>query len=188
MKNKLPLWVWGVVSIISVVVVGILDWLTGYELAFFALYFLPVSVGAWFFGLLGAVGLALFSAVVWFVADFHDGHAYSSWGIFVWNSLIRLVSFLAIGWALAKVRDLLDREREVTEALRKSLSEIKVLESFLPICAQCKKIRDQQGLWQQLEVYIGQHSNTQFTHSYCPECAGKTLAQLGLKGQTKQGG
>jgi hypothetical protein len=75
---------------------------------------------------------------------------------------------------------LLDREREVTKSLRRSVSQIKVLETFLPICAQCKKICNQQGVWQQLEVYIGQHSNTQFSHGYCPECAKKIMAEAGL--------
>jgi hypothetical protein len=188
MKNKSPIWVWGVLSILTVLFIGLLDWLTGYELAFFSLYLLPVSGAAWFLGLEGAVVFAIISAIVWFVADFQNGHQYSSAGILVWNTLIRLVSFLAIGWSIAKVRELLIREREVSEALRKSLSEIKVLETFLPICAQCKKIRDQQGLWQHLEVYIGQHSNTQFTHSYCPECAKNALAQLDLGKQTEQPG
>ena len=178
MKNKSAWLRWGVLSFVTVLLVGLLDWLTGNELAFFVLYFLPVSVGAWFLGILGAVGLASFSAVVWFVADFLNAHTYSSGGVFVWNTLIRFMSFLAIGGAIAKVRDLLDREREVSEALRKSISEIKVLQAFLPICAQCKKIRDHQGFWQHLEVYIGQHSNTQFTHSYCPECAKNALTQL----------
>ncbi len=75
---------------------------------------------------------------------------------------------------------MLDRERKITESLRHALSEVKVLESFIPICAQCKKIRNQQGEWQQLEEYIGAHSNTQFTHGYCPECAMKAMEEAGL--------
>ena len=66
------------------------------------------------------------------------------------------------------------------ERLRRTLSEVKVLEAFLPICAQCKKIRDQQGVWHPLEVYLGHHANTQFSHSYCPECARKIMAEAGL--------
>jgi len=78
------------------------------------------------------------------------------------------------------MRHALDREHNTAEALRRTLSEIKVLEAFLPICAQCKKIRNQQGVWQQLEVYIGQHSNTRFSHGYCPECARKAMQEAGL--------
>jgi K+-sensing histidine kinase KdpD len=180
MKKESSLWAWWVLAIAVVLILGVLDWFTGYELNFFAFYFLPVSVAAWFFGFIGSVALAILSATVWFGADILTGHTFSSSAHAVWNTMIRLVSFLAIGWSVARVRHLLTRERKTAEALSRSLSEIKVLETFLPICAQCKRIRNQQGVWQQLEVYIGQHSNTQFSHGYCPECAKKAMAEAGL--------
>jgi hypothetical protein len=117
---------------------------------------------------------------VWFGADILAGHVYSSPLYAVWNTTMRLASFLAIGWSVSKIRELLNAERRTAEALRRSLSEVKVLEAFLPICAQCKKIRNQQGVWQHLEVYFGEHSNTQFSHGYCPECAKKALTEAGL--------
>jgi hypothetical protein len=180
MRFKLTPLTWGLLDVIIVFALGVVDWLTGYELNFFVFYFLPVSIGAWFFGFVGAVSLAILSAGVWFGADVLTGHTYTSNVYAVWNTLVRLVSFLAIGWSVSRIKLLLDHEREVTESLRKSLSQIKVLETFLPICAQCKKIRNQQGVWLQLEVYIGQHSDTQFSHGYCPECSRKILAEAGL--------
>jgi hypothetical protein len=180
MKFKLTALTWAALSVIVVLVLGVVDWLTGYELNFFVFYFLPVSIGAWYLGFVGAISLAILSAGVWFGADVLTGHTYTSTVYAVWNTLARLVSFLAIGWSVSRIKLLLDREHEATESLRRSLSQIKVLETFLPICAQCKKIRNQQGVWQQLEVYIGQHSNTQFSHSYCPECAKKIMAEAGL--------
>jgi len=180
MRFKLTPLTWGLLDVIIVVALGVVDWLTGYELNFFVFYFLPVSIGAWFFGFVGAVSLAILSAGVWFGADVLTGHTYTSNVYAVWNTLVRLVSFLAMGWSVSRIKLLLDHEREVTESLRRSLSQIKVLETFLPICAQCKKIRNQQGVWQQLEAYIGQHSNTRFSHGYCPECSRKILAEAGL--------
>jgi hypothetical protein len=50
---------------------------------------------------------------------------------------------------------------------------VKVLRGLLPICMNCKKIRDDQGYWQKLEVYIRQHSEAEFSHGLCPECAQK---------------
>ena len=82
------------------------------------------------------------------------------------------------------MRHALDLERHTAEILLRALSEIKVLETFLPICAQCKKIRDEQGSWHPLEVYIGQHSNTQFSHGYCPECAKRAMQEAGLTDKT----
>jgi hypothetical protein len=57
--------------------------------------------------------------------------------------------------------------------LKTALNEIKTLSGFLPICASCKKIRDDKGYWNQLEQYISEHSEAQFSHSLCPECAEK---------------
>ena len=180
MTSQWRTWLWGALAYVGVIVIGLIDWLTGYELNVFVFYFLPVSIGAWFLGLGVAVTLAVLSAVVWFGADVLSGHTYSSYVYAVWDTIIRLVSFLAIGWAVSKIQKSLAREKETAEALRRSLSQVKVLESFLPICAQCKKIRNQEGVWQHLEVYIGQHSNTQFSHSYCPECARKAMIEAGL--------
>ena len=49
--------------------------------------------------------------------------------------------------------------------------QIKALKKLLPICARCKKIRDDQGYWNQIEEYISEHSEAEFTHGICPKCA-----------------
>lgn len=54
--------------------------------------------------------------------------------------------------------------------LENSLKEIKTLQGFLPICASCKKIRDDKGYWNQIEAYISDHSEAKFTHAICPDC------------------
>jgi DNA-binding response OmpR family regulator len=64
-------------------------------------------------------------------------------------------------------RDALEQR---TRELEKALDEIKVLQGIIPICAACKKIRDDQGGWQQMEVYIAEHSDAEFSHSICPGC------------------
>jgi predicted ester cyclase len=56
---------------------------------------------------------------------------------------------------------------------RQLLSEIKTLRGLIPICAKCKKIRDDQGYWNQIESYIQQHSEAQFSHGMCEECSDK---------------
>ena len=57
--------------------------------------------------------------------------------------------------------------------LREKESEIKQLRGMLPICASCKKIRDDKGYWSQIETYIENHSEAEFTHAICPECMRK---------------
>lgn len=71
-----------------------------------------------------------------------------------------------------------DRIRERTneqliEMLGDSLENIKTLRGLIPICAQCKKMRDDQGYWQQVEHYLDARSEAQFTHGICPDCAAK---------------
>ena len=64
---------------------------------------------------------------------------------------------------------------DITEQ-QKSRAQVNVLKGFLPICANCKKIRNDQGFWDQMEVYISEHSEAEFSHSICPECSKKTLS------------
>jgi hypothetical protein len=60
--------------------------------------------------------------------------------------------------------------RSLTKRYEEAQKEIHELRTFLPICAKCKKIRDDEGYWQQLEKYLLQHKDITFTHGYCPEC------------------
>lgn len=57
--------------------------------------------------------------------------------------------------------------------LKDALDKVKTLSGLLPICASCKKIRDDKGYWNQIEIYIGSHSNAEFSHSICPDCLKK---------------
>jgi len=56
------------------------------------------------------------------------------------------------------------------DELQAALAQVKMLSGLLPICASCKKIRDDSGSWQQIEVYIHDHSEAAFTHGICPDC------------------
>lgn len=62
-----------------------------------------------------------------------------------------------------------DRERVILE-LKAALAQVRTLSGLLPICANCKKIRDDQGYWTQIESYIREHSEADFSHGVCPEC------------------
>jgi len=59
------------------------------------------------------------------------------------------------------------------EALQKAIGEIQVLKGMVPICASCKKIRDDKGFWMQIEAYMKAHTDIEFSHGICPECAAK---------------
>ena len=63
--------------------------------------------------------------------------------------------------------------RRSNEDLQQALKEVKALRGLIPICASCKKVRNDGGLWQQLEEYLGEHSDAQFSHGICQVCAKK---------------
>jgi PAS domain S-box-containing protein len=63
-----------------------------------------------------------------------------------------------------------ERERLIAE-LQEALAKVKTLSGLLPICASCKKIRDDKGYWNQIEVYIGDRAEVDFSHGICPDCA-----------------
>ncbi len=67
-----------------------------------------------------------------------------------------------------------ERDRLVAE-LKEALNAVKLLSGLLPICASCKKIRDDNGYWSEVENYISEHSDADFTHGYCPDCATQML-------------
>lgn len=67
---------------------------------------------------------------------------------------------------------------ELIENLQKALAEVKTLSGMLPICAWCKKVRDDEGYWQKIEAYFKSHSDLDFTHGICNECAQKVYPDL----------
>ncbi len=71
----------------------------------------------------------------------------------------------------------LDLKKTVSE-LQEALERINTLQGILPICASCKKIRDDKGYWNQVEDYIQDRSEAEFTHGICPECTKKLYPEL----------
>jgi ligand-binding sensor domain-containing protein len=83
---------------------------------------------------------------------------------------VLLVGVIYGGYELRVFR-LKARERELKRRVDEALGKVKVLSGLLPICASCKKVRDDKGYWNQIEVYIRERSQADFSHGICPECA-----------------
>jgi hypothetical protein len=83
-----------------------------------------------------------------------------------------------------KERKKVEMEKEATIVeLKKAMDEIKILKGLIPICAKCKKVRDDAGYWQHIEVYVRERSEAEFSHGICPSCAkelypGLTIPEL----------
>ncbi len=83
----------------------------------------------------------------------------------------------AITIAMARFDDMMELRR-LNADLQETLAHVRTLEGLLPICANCKKIRNEQGQWQQLELYIRDHSGLDFTHGFCPTCLRKLYPEF----------
>jgi ligand-binding sensor domain-containing protein len=87
---------------------------------------------------------------------------------------------LALGGAYRlRVRGLLRRERELTRRVEEAVARVRVLRGLLPICSGCKKIREGEGYWRQIEAYIRDHSEADFSHGLCPECVSQWFPGYG---------
>ena len=86
---------------------------------------------------------------------------------------------LHIAIVIALYRCQVEKEKEqLTSELNEALSKAKQLSGMLPICSYCKKIRDDEGYWEQVEAYITKHSGALFSHGACPDCAEKALKEF----------
>jgi hypothetical protein len=112
-------------------------------------------------------------------ADLRLGMAHLAlWGLGI-TGLIFGVRDLR-GHIRARQRAEAERERLIAE-LQEALGNVKTLTGLIPICASCKKIRDDQGYWTQLETYLKQHSDAEFSHSLCLDCMRKLYPELSVE-------
>jgi PAS domain S-box-containing protein len=70
-----------------------------------------------------------------------------------------------------------EKRIQLIQELQETLKEVRTLSGLLPICAWCKKLRDDEGYWKSVEQYIGERTKAKFTHGMCPECQSKFLSE-----------
>jgi diguanylate cyclase (GGDEF)-like protein len=104
---------WVVTGIASISAIGIIDYLTGYEIAFSLFYLLPVALLTWFTGKRPGIVASVASALIWLLADIKSGQTYAHPAIFAWNSLIRLSFFIIVAFLLSALRKAHQLEKEL---------------------------------------------------------------------------
>ena len=157
----------GVFSICTAVVVLLIDYVTGKDIQFPILYVLPVGIAAWRDRNTLAYTMSIVLPFVR-VGFYVPWHATQSLHIATLNAVITVASLTLYAYLVNR-----------TALQRKQLeNKVKTLEGFLPICAWCKKIRNEKGEYEQIEQYITDRSDAQFTHALCPECAKKLYPEI----------
>lgn len=75
---------------------------------------------------------------------------------------------------------------EKVKELKQALAEVRTLKGIVPICANCKNVRDDQGYWNRVESYLNEHTEADFTHAVCPDCMKRLYPQFGDAGDVKE--
>jgi len=149
-------------SILLALIILYLDYITGPAIQFPVLFIIPVILITCYNDLWWGLFLSVLLPVV------------SIYYVFLWNEstrvifiiinlIIRVIIFIFITFLINIVKK---QKRELSERINN-------LESFLPICSFCKKIRDEKNHWHNIESYISGKTSTEFSHSICPDCAKK---------------
>lgn len=112
------------ISLLILLTLCSVDYITGYEIGLFIFYFIPVSIAAWFAGKRSGIIMAFLSAICWYIADFYTHHPYSKAYLIYWETFIRLISFLTTALTIAKIKQLKVNEGHLKTELEKVRGEL----------------------------------------------------------------
>jgi len=162
---------WTIASCLAVALgVLVIDYVTGKSVQFPILYILPVGMAAWSNKKATAYAMAFLLPLARVLFHFPWAKM-QTMPVAVVNALIRVI-------VLGVFAYLLDRTASQTRELQK---KVKVLEGILPICASCKRIRNEKGEYEQMEKYVTEHSEASFSHGICNECAKKLYPEYFIR-------
>ena len=155
-------WCWCVLAVLALAAHYALGWF----IIFPFLFIFPIMLSAWYSGRSFSLALTAILCLIRFSFIFNLPAPWTL-GDAALNGFVRFL-------VLALIALLTAHMGKLHRALQ---LRVKTLEGLLPICAFCKRIRDERGEWNGIETYITSHSAAQFTHSYCPECIKQNYAE-----------
>lgn len=164
-------------SLIYIVLILVMDMVIPLGVAVGVLYVVAVLISLWAPDKRFTVFIALLSSIFTIYAFYFKPPIFDMWKV----TFNRGISLFAI-WTTAFMglqRKLIEQSREKAVFEReKALAELKILKGILSICSSCKRIRDENGYWKTIEGYIREHSEADFSHGLCEECALKLYPDL----------
>lgn len=171
---------------LATLAIFVLDMLFPAGVALGVLYAAVILLSLWLPHEKATLGLATISSILILGAFFYKPAVEDMWKV-VFNRSIALFIVWMIASLGLKRKRLAEQRNAMLLEREKTLREMKILRGLLPICASCKKIRDDKGYWTQIEGYIRAHSEAEFTHGICPECAKRLYPEVfGKAGSPRQ--
>ncbi len=175
--KRLPLQKLYFICLVSLIIVFLFDLFIPLGVAVGVLYVVVVLLTLWTPHSKATVVAAILSSLLIITVFFYKPSVAEMWKV-IFNRGISLFAVWVVAILGLQRNKTLEQRSKILFEREEALNEIRVLRGFLPICASCKKIRDDNGYWQQIEGYIRDHSEAEFTHSICPSCAEKLYPDL----------
>jgi len=174
--------------LVLLLLLGWVDYITGYELGFFVFYTVPIGLAAWYLGRWPGIGIALGATTAWWLADAFAGAKYSSRFSFWWNSAVHFSAFVINAVTIAKIRLELRRRDELAAKLEASRQTLRATAKVLPSCPLCGKVHPQTGRNGQAELRDLVQGNADLRGALCGECAHLRVADEGAAPQKASSG
>ncbi|HUL43646.1 MAG TPA: hypothetical protein VLY03_04760 [Bacteroidota bacterium] len=147
------------IPLLTAVAIILVDVATPAPVMMSIFFVIPVFLAAWFNGFAWAIVISIFLPGARFlIATFLEHVWGTSYNLL--NMADRMVVLVLISWIASRL----------SYAIRLLRIEVKTLTGLLPVCSNCKKIRDEKNVWHPIELYIAEHSEAQFSHGICPDC------------------
>ena len=157
--------------LLLLLLLGWVDYLTGYELGFFVFYSVPVGLAAWYLGRWPGIAVALGATISWWLADRFAGAQYSSIFSFWWNSTIHFSAFVINAVTIAKIKLDLNQRDELAVQLEVARQALRAVAKILPACPECGQARPQEeptGLAELRDLF---RDNADLNSALCGECS-----------------
>jgi len=162
-------------------IIGVIDYLTGYRIGVEVFYLMPIGLITWVINRNAGIIMSIISTATIMTANFFAGKGIQNYLIESWNIIVHFGFFIVVVYLIAEEKIISDSNKALIRELQEANNEIKTLSGLLPICSSCKKIRDDDGYWTHIELYISENTEAQFSHSICPECKEKLYSGLAKK-------
>ena len=166
------------------VMLGLLGWIdavAGFDYSLGPFYLVPGVFVAWLTGFRWGISFAVAAALLRLLTETHGSFPLPQSRHLFWDGSVYLMSFVAFSGMTAWVRELMDRRAALIQELQQSLAEVRELKGLLPICAWCKKVRDDEGYWLHVDTYLSSHTKATLTHGICRECRVKEFKETETK-------
>lgn len=168
-EKKPRSFIW-VIGLLLNLIIGVIDYLTGYEVGMGVFYLLPIGLLSWLINRKAGIIMSVIGTVTIISADILAGKVIQNYFVDSWNLFVHFSFFTIVVYLIYQEKMTSDKNEILIPKLQKALDEIKALSGLLSICSTCKKIRDDNGQWKQIDLFISDNTNAEFSHSICPEC------------------